>query len=268
MFTYSALRKKNYEYRINNRDYNFKNYKKYPYTHFKAKLYIELSTILIFIFQFTRITPNQISLIYALSGVVGGLLISSSIKTLIVIGLTIFVLKNTLDWTDGFYAKIKNQKSIIGHILDTWGSHIGQISLVISIGIYCYNYSGNDIYLIGIIIILFLNAVNFRFFAYHQLFYEILNNQLVFKINKNKNIELKNNNKNKNFVYLFLKNFMDSRARTVDSVCLLIFIEIIFALSLFSKVIFALYFLQNILLFFGNFYISYFKDEIKNRIND
>ena len=53
-------------------------------------------------------------------------------------------LKGTLDWTDGLIARIKNQTSPIGHILDTWGSHIGEISLITSIGIYCYNFTDNN----------------------------------------------------------------------------------------------------------------------------
>ena len=69
-------------------------------------------------------------------------------------GLIIF-LKGSIDWTDGLIARIKNQTSSIGHILDTWGSHIGTFSLITSLDIYCFNNSNNNIYLFLTIIILF-----------------------------------------------------------------------------------------------------------------
>lgn len=263
MINFCTLRKKNYEYRKNLGDFDNNFLKNSPYTYLKAKLYIELSTILTFLIQFTSLTPNHISLVYALSGIFGGVLISTDINSLIIIGLFIFYFKNSLDWTDGFYAKIKNEKSIVGHILDTWGSHIGHISLIIGIGIYCYNTFEKDIYLILTILILFLNLINLKFFAYYQLFHEVLSDNLTIKSNKNLKISQK-----KSLLHNFLINFMDHRARTVDFVCLLIFLEILYSLNWFSEVIFALYGIQSIIFFFGHFYLVYFKREIQKKIND
>ena len=92
-----------------------------------------------------------------------------------------FFLKGSIDWTDGLIARIKNQTSPVGHILDTWGSHIGNISLITSIGVYCFNLTNNSIYLFFTILILFLKIIDFKFFAYHQLFYEVLNKKINIK---------------------------------------------------------------------------------------
>ena len=180
-----------------------------------------------------------------------------------IVGLIIFFLKGSLDWTDGLIARIKNQTSSVGHILDTWGSHIGNISLVTSIGIYCFNVTNNSIYLFFTIFILFLKIIDFKFFAYHQLFYEVLNK----KINLKSNISEENNaSKKQSFFTLLIKNFMDDRSRTTDTVCFLIILEILYGISYFSQIIFGLYFLKSIIIFFGIFYTFYLKGRLEKEI--
>ena len=267
MIKYQDLRSKNYEYRANaekNFEFDIYNWRSSPYSCFKARIYIELSTLFAFFLQSTSLTANHISLIYCISGAIAGLFLSSNIESLMIVGLLIFFLKNSLDWTDGFIAKIKNEKTAIGHILDTWGSHIGEISLMTSIGIYCYNFTNNIFYLIITISILFFKSIDFKFFSFHQLFYELLNEKKKFKIGfyKDEN-EIK---KKDNLFVVFLKNFMDNKARTVDLVCLLIFLEIFYNIDYFSKFIFGLYFVKSIVLFFGFFYVYYFTDKLEKNI--
>ena len=173
-------------------------------------------------------------------------------------------MKGSVDWTDGLVARIKNQTSPTGHILDTWGSHIGSVSLISSLGIYCYNNFLDEIYLILTIIILFLKIIDFKLFAYHQLFYELLNNEIEFNKNLDKN---KNEiSKKENLAVLIVKNFMDDRARTVDMICFLILLEIIYDFHFFSKIILTLYLLKAIILFIGIFYAYYYKGRIDKNI--
>ena len=243
--------------------FDIDSWKKNPYSCFKSRIYIELSTIFAYFLQFTSITPNHVSIIYGLSGVLAGAFLITGINTLMIVGLIIFFLKGSLDWTDGLIARIKNQTSSVGHILDTWGSHIGNISLVTSIGIYCFNVTNNSIYLFFTIFILFLKIIDFKFFAYHQLFYEVLNK----KINLKSNISEENNaSKKQSFFTLLIKNFMDDRSRTTDTVCFLIILEILYGISYFSQIIFGLYFLKSIIIFFGIFYTFYLKGRLEKEI--
>ena len=235
-----------------------------PYSCFKARVYIELSTIFAFFLQYTKLTPNHVSLIYCVCGIIAGVFLISNNNVLMIIGLIVFVLKGSVDWTDGLIARMKNISSSVGHILDSWGSHIGSLSFVTSIGIYCYNLTNNNIYLFLTIIILLLKLIDFKLFAYQQLFYEILNKKINFDTKK---IENDKDQKNpKNFLVLFIKNFMDERARTVDAVCFLIFLEIFYNLDYFSKVIFGLFLIKAIIVFFGTFYVYYFKKKLENSI--
>ena len=266
MIKYLDLREKSYLDRRSDHEktlFDIDSWKKNPYSCFKSRIYIELSTIFAYFLQFTSITPNHISIIYGLSGVLAGVFLVTGINTLMIVGLIIFFLKGSLDWTDGLIARIKNQTSSVGHILDTWGSHIGNISFIISIGIYCFNLTNNSIYLFFLILILFLKIIDFKFFAYHQLFYEALNK----KINLKSSTSEKNDIfKKQSFSISFIKNFMDDRSRTVDTICFLIILEIIYELSYFSQIIFGLYFLKSIIIFFGRFYIFYIKGRLEKEV--
>ena len=62
------------------------------------------------------------------------------------------------------------------------------------------------------------------------MFYEVLNK----KINLKSNIPEENNaSKKQSFFTLLIKNFMDDRSRTTDTVCFLIILEILYGISYF-----------------------------------
>jgi hypothetical protein len=269
MIKYLDLRKKNYidRKKIGGHQqtlFDIDTWSQNPYSCFKARIYIELSTIFAFFLQFTKFTPNHISLFYCFSGIIAGVFLISNNSKLMIIGLIIFVLNGSIDWTDGLIARMKNITSPVGHILDTWGSHIGSLSFVSSIGIYCYNLTNNNDYLFLTILFLFLKLIDFKLFAFHQLFYEYLCKKINFESKKVENV--KSQKKTKNFLVLFIKNFMDERARTVDAVCFLIFLEIFYNLNYFSNVIFGLFLIKAIIVFFGTFYIYYHKKRLENSI--
>ena len=269
MIKYLDLRKQNYldRKKIGGHQqtlFDIDTWSQNPYSCFKARIYIELSTLFAFILQFTKLTPNHISLIYCASGIIAGVFLISNNETLMIIGLIIFVLKGSIDWTDGLIARMKNITSTVGHILDTWGTHIGSLSFVTSIGIYCYNLTNDNIYLLLTILILLLKLIDFRLFSYQQLFNEYLNKKI--NLNINKEMDDKEISKPKNFLVLFIKNFMDNRSRTVDTICFLIFLEIFYDLDYFSKVIFGLFLIKSIIYFFGFFYIYYYKKKLENTI--
>lgn len=269
MIKYLDLRKQNY---LDRRKlgghqqtlFDIDSWRKNPYSCFKARIYIEISTVLAFFVQFTKLTPNHISLIFCVCGVVAGIFLISNDNTLMIIGLIIFVFKGSIDWTDGLVARMKNITSSVGHILDTWGSHIGSLSFVTSIGIYCYNLTNDNLYLFLTILFLLLKLIDFKLFAFHQLFYEYLNHQI--NLNINKSADDKDSKKTKNFFVSFIINFMDDRARTVDPVCLFLFLEIFYNLDYFSKVIFGLFLIKTLIVFCGTFYFYYYKKKLENLI--
>ena len=261
MLSFSKLRKHNYYFRRNEDDgvANIDDWKFSPYTCFKSRIYIELSTILAFFFQYTKISPNQITFLYILSGVIGGILFSLDNQISIIIGCIIFYFRSALDWTDGLFARIKEQTSTIGRYLDPWGTYVGHIFFISGLTIYCYDLTNKILYLFILIVILILKTLDFKNYLYQHSFYEILDNQ---------NIENKGLTKNKidekkdSFIYNFIKSFMDDRSRTTDSVILIILLNLIYDLSYLIELIVILYFLKTILTFFGYFYL--FTKKTKN----
>ena len=59
---------------------------------------------------------------------------------------------------------------------------------------------------------------------------------------------------------------MDHRARTVDTICLFLLLEIVYNFDYFSKIILTLYFIKTILFFLGFLYLYLLKDKLEKQI--
>ncbi len=255
MLSLAEIRKKHYNHQRNkllHLDANIDDWKFSPYNCLKARIYIELSSILAFFLQNTKVSPNQITYLYTLFGVIGGILLSLNEQNLIIVGCLIFYFKGALDWTDGLIARIKGQTSSIGHILDAWGSSVGHLCFVSSLAVYCYNLTNNILYLFIIICFLIFKSLDFKNYLYQQSFYEINNNSqnIENKILNNSKIVKKKDS----FIYILIKSFMDERARTTDSVILIILLNLIYDLDMIIEIIVFLYLLKSMVIFFGHIY--------------
>ena len=69
---------------------NIDDWIKSPYSCLKARFYIEISSLIVYILQFTKITPNFVSVIYSFAGLLSGILLCFDHKNLIYSGLLIF----------------------------------------------------------------------------------------------------------------------------------------------------------------------------------
>mgnify|MGYP001422243949 CR=1 FL=1 len=209
-----------------------------------------------------------LSIFYGILGLLSGFLLCLKNENMIFLGLIIFVLKGVVDWSDGLLARVTNQTSNIGHIIDTWGSYIGYYSLIFGLGFICFNANNEVFYLILTLLIFLVSLIDFKLFSYHQLFYEVLNK----KINlKNQQEEIVNAEKNTSNSILkkckiFLNNFLDDRARTLDLICLIVFFEVMFDNILFTKLVLFLFLLKKLLVFLGNFIEIIILKKMKNKI--
>ena len=73
--------------------------------------------------------------------------IPSENKIYIYIGLLLAFTKTIFDACDGFLARLKNQKSISGHMLDWYGAHVNAIGFQSGMGFYLAN-NENEIFFI------------------------------------------------------------------------------------------------------------------------
>ena len=116
-----------------------KEWLKNPYTCFKARLYIELSAVVIYLCLKLRVQPNTVSVVCAIAYLVAGILIVIPANTCVLIGALIFFFNPALDWTDGALARIVGTSSLSGHLLDVFEAHLGLLCLHSALGFFIAN---------------------------------------------------------------------------------------------------------------------------------
>ncbi len=110
-----------------------------PYSFLKAIFYIECGSFLVYLLQYTSVTPNFLTINYILLGFLGGIFLSIDNSSLILIATIIFFSKSILDWSDGLLARIKKKTSELGSLLDSWGGLVGDYSFISGLGVYLFN---------------------------------------------------------------------------------------------------------------------------------
>ena len=236
-----------------------------PYSALKSRFYIETSSIIIFILQYTKITPNFLTLIYALLGAISGVLLASNNENLILISLILLFSKGSIDWADGLLARIKKKTSALGELLDNWGALIGSYSYLCGFGIYLYNKNGEEHFIIFSILIILFKSIDLKNYAYQLKTYKDFHNgnkKSIKNINfiKKKQGDIYEVSKNLMFLKKFFQNFLDERARTIDFICLLIFLDIFYFNIVLLNYIYYLILIKTLVLFCGGFYVTYFKN--------
>ena len=237
-----------------------------PYTFLKSRLYIEISSILVFFLLRTSISPNSVTLFYCLISFIGGVFIASNDNNLILVGLLIFFFKSSIDWADGLLARIKKQTSNLGELLDEWGAYIGSFSFLSGFGVYIFNKENDLSYLFILLAIIILRSLDIKNYFYQTQLAKLINNERsIIKMAEKSSIQ----NKYKNIPNILIKfknliiNTFDDRARSVDLICLLIFLDLFVVQIYILKYIFFIIFIKYFLIFIGSFYLVY----IKNFIN-
>lgn len=218
-----------------------------PYTCLKLRFCIELSSIFVYLLQFTKIKPNQITYIYAFSGLFGGVCLATNNSSFIILGIIIFFSKIVFDGTDGLLARVKYKPSKFGAILDEWAGLVGEYGFIFGLGLYLYNFSGNILYLYLMISILIFKSIDFKNYIY---------NRVLFK-KKQLNKSVKNKNKENKF-FSFLKKFIrdgfNYQGKTVDLILLIMIIELMQKKLILSQIFLYIYFLRGLLIFFGHLF--------------
>ena len=223
----AELRKNRYDDLKKRFPYVFK-WKWYSYRRFKLKLYVEAGCFLAFWLIKLRVTPNYITVVYALMGLCGGILLSVPSRTTVFIALFFYYFRGIIDWADGIVARVNKQTSISGTVLDSYGAHIGWISLWVGLGIYL-GHSASPIfyYLAPIIPALFAADL------YSNARDTFIHNNLLQKASNNKSVNVKQsiqdvstNNPVKN-IKTFIDKIFEHNARTVDIIVFMILFELI-----------------------------------------
>jgi len=243
------------------------NWRKNPYTFLKMQIYQTVSAVLVYWWLKTKIKPNTITVIYALAGLLGGILLAIPTRTTVILAAVIFFSKGILDAADGQYARLSGQTSYTGDILDYYGAHLGALGLQVGLGFFVAHKSGMVIfyYLIPVIPLCYAaDLIQYikRSFLDPGAIAQSLEVTPVVR-------EQKTQQKEKSFVkrpvidnlargllkplFLAVRTLLDNRSRSVDLICLLAIIEMYSSLFI-TWVIFLLFVAKQVLIFISTFY--------------
>jgi phosphatidylglycerophosphate synthase len=229
-----------------------KNFSSNPYTYLKARYYMYSSVFLVFFLIRTRITPNVVTIIYIVSGIATGILLSTPNIYLNYIALFIAFNKGILDWSDGHLARIKFSPSLTGHLLDEFGASINIIGFYVGIGFFAFHQTGFEFLIYLIPMMIFFNGEQYTTSASVSMINslsKIMKSNRV-KTNAN-NIDLAKKNKVNRYPKWISKfgTLFDGRARSTDTMILLVLLDITIATN-FSLYLFLFIFIALMIRFF------------------
>ena len=273
--TIRKLRNEQYSYSINLYPY-LNNWKKNPYTFLKSIFYMESSAVFVWLLLKTKIKPNTVTIVYGIAGIVTGILLSIPNNYTIFIALIIAFTKGILDWSDGHLARITGQTSLTGHILDAYGALLNSLGFQIGLGMYAAYRADTLLFYYLVPLLLFFRAGGLFLFSRAILFEEFSSEKNVSSFQDNDSQDKNQDNININSLersYGKYKNlfmgFLDDRARSVDLICLIILLEIVFPINI-SWLVFLLIVVKYFIIFVASIYMigkgSWAENEMMNKL--
>lgn len=128
-----------------------------------------IAGILVWALYYTPTTPNQVTIISIISGLVAALYYLKGTASAFVIAGLLVTLKDILDSADGQLARAKKQQSRIGRFLDSIGDFVVDVAIFGSIGWTLYKL--NNDWMMLLLALLGLIGISLRV-SYH-VFYQV-----------------------------------------------------------------------------------------------
>mgnify|MGYP006094346619 CR=1 FL=1 len=227
MRTFTSIRNDIYHHNLS--EYGDLINSKSPYTLIKAVYYIETASIFLFLTQSVIKSPNFITMLYVIAGVVGAFLLNSEQRDFFILGIFLVFTKGTFDWADGPLARYLNKTSFIGSVFDSYGAYLSDVAFRVAFLFYTLSYFPDLTYLFPILSFILL-ATDFRIFSDYQYL------TLLSSTPENKNrqtlngasvqsVNIDDNNLKK--WYLRYVSFLDDRARSIDLLLLILVLDFV-----------------------------------------
>ena len=235
--------------------FDMHNWLKSPYTCFKIRLYIELSSIIVYFLQNTKVKPNDVTFIYIFLSFLGGVCLAFNDSKIIIFGILVLFFKVVIDSADGLLATVKYQPTIKGAALDSWGGTVSANSFIFGFGIYCFNFTNNIIFLYIVVFIIFLKSIDLKKDISMYLI-NILNEGYIFKNNKKIIKTFKKNKRSIGIIENFFKYGFNYHGKTLDFIFLIILFELYYIKIVLSQYFFLLFALRELVMFVYNIIVS------------
>ncbi len=277
MKTVAELRKDMYDHNRKRFPYIFEEWKWYSYRKFKAKLYMNVSPVLAYLSLKVGISPNTVTVLYIVMGLLGGIFLAIPIKWFILTGIIFFYFRPFLDWADGLVARATNQTSITGDVLDPYGANTGWVALWAGLGLYLASKSGEAIFFYLTPVILAIFAIDIYSSAKNRLYDKYIIKGIRDYIQK-EHIDMVPIEANSNLPIRYprirriagaIDKVFEHNARTVDLICLIILLELFLPIFI-SWIIFLAFLLWQVVFFLISFYVvakgGWVEKEIQNKV--
>ena len=105
-----------------------------------------ISFVLVKLIYNTNITPNQISIVALLFGIITGILYGQGTHVFFILGAASFFICNTLDCMDGQLARLKKNGTKIGRVIDGFIDYITSVSVFLGLGVAMTIITGDATY--------------------------------------------------------------------------------------------------------------------------
>jgi hypothetical protein len=274
MKTVTELRNNMFDYHRKYYGYIFTQWKWYSYRKLKAYLYMTLSPFLTLLFMKMGISPNAVTVSYALLGILGGIFLAVPIKWFVLAGIILFYFRPFLDWSDGLLARSTGRISTTGDLLDNYGALAGWVPLWAGIGLYVAEKFGDMRLLVAGVsaetiffyltpIIPVLIAIDVMTSAKNRLFDDHVVKSVRDSLKKEggANSAFVGKAYQPSATYLrlrkifsFVSKIFEHNARTLDLILLILFLEL-FIPYFISWVVFLIFLVWQIIYFLASFYI-------------
>lgn len=111
--------------------------------YFDLVVYRPLGFVFVKLVYHTPLTPNQITILSAIAGLAGGVCIGMGTPAMLVTAAILLIVYDVLDCADGQLARLKQNGSRIGRILDGAADYLVSIAAYLGIGIGYANSSSS-----------------------------------------------------------------------------------------------------------------------------
>lgn len=127
--------------------------------YFDLFFFRPLAFLLVKLIYPTNITPNQLTITAVILGIISGFMYAQGLPHGFVLGAVFFMLYNIFDCSDGQLARLKNNGTHAGRIIDGIADYIATLAVFIGIGIGFANHQDNPGLWWFLIVLLIVSSV-------------------------------------------------------------------------------------------------------------
>jgi hypothetical protein len=120
---------------------------------FDLIFYRPLAFIFVKLIYPTNLTPNQITTLALIIGMIGGVVIAFNTETYLIIASLLLIIYDVLDCSDGQLARLKKNGTSVGRILDGVADYFVTIAVYLGIGFGFVSNSGNSLFYWGLLVL-------------------------------------------------------------------------------------------------------------------